>query len=137
MHRAPGPWNTGVTHGSSTESPASLSLLSYKGLVRVSEGLSRGTHCCSRRRDHAESQCVAWTAGGPGFNHGHAVHELGAVCHSPATLGSCESCFAKQRPQEWARHPSTAHEATLCSWPPPSSGRGKSLSGCRAFLPHP
>lgn len=58
MHRAPGPWNTGVSHGNSTESPASLSLLSYKGLKRVPEGLSRGTHCCSQGRDHAESQCV-------------------------------------------------------------------------------
>lgn len=54
-----------------------------------------GTHCCSQRRDHAESQCVAWTARGPGFNHGHTVHDLGAVCHSAATLGSFESCFGK------------------------------------------
>lgn len=44
MHRAPRPRNTGVSHGSSTETPESLSLLPYKGLKRVPEGLSCGTH---------------------------------------------------------------------------------------------
>lgn len=105
MHRVPGPWNTGVNHGSSTESPESLSLLSYKGLERVSEGLSR---CCTWRRECEGSQCVARAAGGPGLSQGHAGQDLGAVCPCTATLRSCESCFgraAKQRLQEWARHP--------------------------------
>lgn len=104
MHGAPGPWDTGVTHGSSMESPESLSLLSYEGLKKVSEGLSCVTPCCTQRKEQAESWCVAWTAVGPGSNHSrHAVHDLGAVCHSTATLDSCGSCFSraeKQRLQE-------------------------------------
>lgn len=73
MHRAPRPRNRGVSHGSSTETPESLSLLPYKGLKRVPEGLSCGTHCCTWRREHVESRCVAWTAGPPGFNYGDTV----------------------------------------------------------------
>lgn len=66
--------------------------------------------------------------------------DLGAVCHSTAPWAVVRAVLSGLQNRGYRNGPgalATVHEATLCSWPRPGPGRGKSLSDCRVVLPGP
>lgn len=133
MHRASGPWNTGVSHGSSRESPESLSLLSYKGLEDLRRAAAAREGIMQRASVwHGQPGALDSTTGMLCMISGQFVILLPPWAVVRAVLARLQNRGYRNGPGTLA----TAREATLCSWPPPSSGRGKSLSGCRAVLPH-